>query len=201
VRRDGSLPAPIVLETVSQVARAMSSEDQRLGAPRSQSEPPDAGPRTGTYRQGHRFSLSQGGGRRRPNRPHPSGVCRHSGFCQPVTIRRSRCRRPFGPLLAGRGVTLWVILTGKAPFRVLARGDASKAARTSVMTYRSHVARDLRSIAKALRVANVVEGTVRRGGLSRKSPPTMWKLMIFTSRLKRLCRTLPSTVLARAKIS
>jgi eukaryotic-like serine/threonine-protein kinase len=34
--------------------------------------------------------------------------------------------------------------------------------RTSVMAYRSQGNRDLRSIAKALRVANVVEGTVRR---------------------------------------
>jgi TolB-like protein len=34
--------------------------------------------------------------------------------------------------------------------------------RTSVMAYRSQGKRDLRSIAKALRVANVVEGTVRR---------------------------------------
>jgi eukaryotic-like serine/threonine-protein kinase len=36
--------------------------------------------------------------------------------------------------------------------------------RTSVMAYRSHGTRDLRWIAKALRVANVVEGTVRRDG-------------------------------------
>ena len=36
--------------------------------------------------------------------------------------------------------------------------------RTSVMTYRSTMNRDLRSIANALGVANVVEGTVRRDG-------------------------------------
>jgi serine/threonine protein kinase/Flp pilus assembly protein TadD len=36
--------------------------------------------------------------------------------------------------------------------------------RTSVMTYRPSNSRDLRSIARALRVANVVEGTVRRDG-------------------------------------
>ena len=36
--------------------------------------------------------------------------------------------------------------------------------RTSVMTYRPGNSRDLRSIARALRVANVVEGTVRRDG-------------------------------------
>jgi TolB-like protein len=36
--------------------------------------------------------------------------------------------------------------------------------RTSVMTYRPGANRDLRSIADALGVANVVEGTVRRDG-------------------------------------
>ena len=86
----------------------------------------------------------------------------------PVIIRtpkRSIAVLPFDTLSHGHRNTYFADGVQDEILSNLAKVSQLKViSRTSVMTYRPSGNRDLRSIASALRVANVVEGTVRRDG-------------------------------------